>query len=226
MSLVKAVLFDRDDTLSTTDYSVYQQAAAWMESQWGTPAKHALNTLAQHWQEKGNDWWHLRSHEDETGFWNEYADELAVKLGVTPEQAQQLAQHFPYEVYLKAVPNARHVLLSLRQKGLKIGVLSNTLPSIDRTLEAIGVADLVDVALATCSMGVHKPEAKAFTLAAHAMNLDPTEILFVDDRQENVDSAREVGMYAYLIDLKGQQQGAIHSLDELLVLPEQLPELS
>lgn len=226
MPTVKAILFDRDETLSTTDHSVYQQAAAWMEAQWGTPAQHALKTLVQHWQQKGEEWWHLRTHDDETTFWNEYADELALKLGVSSEQARQLAVHYPYEVYLKPVPNARSVLLALREKGLRIGVLSNTLPSIDRTLEAIGVNDLVDVALATCTLGVHKPEARAFTLAARAMNLPPSEVLFVDDRPENVNAARAVGMHAYLIDLKGQHRQALHSLEELLVLPERLPEIS
>lgn len=223
MSPVKAVLFDRDETLSITDFSMYQQAAAWIEAQWGTPAQQALKVLAQHWQEKSQAWWPLRSHEDETEFWNEYAVELAQKLGVSPQQARQLAQHFPYEAYLKAVPNARPVLQALREKGLTIGVLSNTLPSIDRTLQAIDLADLVDTALATCLLGVHKPDEEAFTLAAQAMNLAPSEVVFVDDRQENVDAARRVGMHAYLIDLAGQHAQALHSLDELLVLPQQLP---
>ncbi|WP_338014423.1 HAD-IA family hydrolase [Deinococcus cavernae] len=222
MDSVKAVLFDRDDTLSTTDFSVYQEAAQWMESQWGTPAQHALNTLAEHWRGKAQAWWHLRSHDEERAFWSSYSDELAGKLNIHREQARELAEQYPYEKYLKAVPNARAVLLALRGRGLKIGVLSNTLPSIERTLEAIGLGDVVDVALATCTLGVHKPELEAFTLAAQAMQVHPREVLFVDDRQENVDAARQVGMHAYLIDLGGQHREALHSLDELLALP-QLP---
>lgn len=215
---IRAVLFDRDDTIAYTDQDVQRQAAIW------TAQKHQLepqlvgHTLAQLWQEKTSDWWHLRTLDQEAEFWRGYGLELTKRLNLDEIHAPELMASFPYERYMKPVEGAHEVLSALRGQGLKIGVLSNTLPSIDRTLEAVGLADLVDVALATCTLGVHKPEQEAYLLAAEALELAPQEILFVDDKPENVEAARQVGMQATLIDLRGQHPDAIHDLRAVLEL--------
>lgn len=215
---IKAVLFDRDDTIAYTDHSVYREAALWTAQKYDLDPRQVGQTLAATWQEKVGDWWDLRTHADEDAFWTDYGLDLTKRLGLPAETAADLMAAFPYERYMKPVENARDVLTQLRGQGLKIGVLSNTLPSIDRTLEAVGLADLVDVALATCTLGVHKPELEAFQLAAHALSIAPAEVLFIDDKPENVEAAREVGMQAELIDLKGQNPQAIHDLSEVLRL--------
>lgn len=218
MTGIKAVLFDRDDTLAYTDHSVYREAALWAAERFGLDPRAVGQTLAATWQEKSQDWWELRSHDDEDAFWTAYGLDLTARLGLKPEDAPAILEAFPYERYMKPVHNARAVLHELRRRGLKIGVLSNTLPSIERTLQALGLSDLVDVALATCLLGVHKPEAAAFEQAAEALGVAPGEVLFVDDRLENVEGARSVGMQAALIDLKGEHPAAIHDLSRVLEL--------
>lgn len=213
---IKAVLFDRDDTISFTDHGVYREAAHWIAKKYGLDPREAGQGLAQHWLENAQGFWTLRSHEDEERFWDNYGQTLVKRLGLPQEAAQELLNAFPYERYMKAVPNAREVLLELRGRGVKVGVLSNTLPSIDRTLEAVGLADVVDVALSTCLLGVHKPDPQAFLLAAEALRIRPCDILFVDDKPENVEAAHNIGMYATLIDLSGQNQAAIHDLRDVL----------
>lgn len=207
---LKAVLFDRDDTLAYTDPSVYREAALWVAERYGVDAREAGRILAELWQDQADAWWDLRTPESEDAFWESYGAELTTRLGLGPDAAPELLGAFPYERYMKPVQGAREVLSELRGRGLKIGVLSNTLPSIDRTLEAVGLSDLVDVALATCTLGVHKPEPRAFTLAAEALGVHPSEVLFVDDRPENVEAARALGMRAALIDLQGENPDAIH----------------
>lgn len=214
--MIRAVLFDRDDTLTVTDPGVYRAAGEWIAGRYGVEAREAGRGLAAHWQQHSDRWWGLRSEADEDAFWDEYGHGLTERLGLPTEAAPELLGAFPYERYLRPVPQAREVLQTLRARGLKVGVLSNTLPSIGRTLEAVDLADLVDTALATCSLGVHKPEHRAFELAAQAMELPPEAILFVDDRPENVSAAREVGMAALQIDLTGQTPGVLHSLPEVL----------
>lgn len=213
---LRAVLFDRDNTIASTDETVYQEAAIWIGTRFGLDPRQAGRVLAGLWREQEGQWWHLRSHAEEESFWESYGAELTRRLGLSPEAAAELMQNYPYERYMKPVEGAREVLTELRGRGLKIGVLSNTLPSIERTLDAIGLRDLVDVPLATCLLGVHKPEAQAFRLAADALGLPPAEILFIDDLPENVEAARAVGMRAEQIDLSGQTAGALHSLREVL----------
>ncbi len=217
---IRAVLFDRDDTLAFTDHEVYAEAARWAARTYGLDAREVGAAMLEQWEEQAQAWWTLRTEDDETAFWDGYGLELVDRVGLRAGDAAAFMAEYPYERFMKPVPHARAVLGELRACGLKVGVLSNTLPSIDRTLEAVGLADLVDVAVATCTVGVHKPDAGAFLHAADALGLRPDEILFVDDKLENVEAARALGMQATLIDLRGQNPGAIHDLRGVLPLVE------
>ncbi|THF88322.1 HAD family phosphatase [Deinococcus sp. KSM4-11] len=221
LSGLRAVLFDRDDTIAYTDQAVYRDAARWAASRYGLDASHVGHVLAAVWADhtspdRESSWWHLRTLSEEEAFWSEYGRELTRRLELPADAAPEWLARFPYEAYMKPVSGARDVLSALRTRGLKIGVLSNTLPSIDRTLVAVGLADLIDVAIATCAVGIHKPEPGAYHHAAATLGVEPREILFIDDKAENVAAARAVGMQARLIDLSGQDGDAIHSLAEVL----------
>lgn len=215
---LRAVLFDRDDTLARTDPGVYREAALWAASRFGLDAREAGRRMAEGWAAHAEAWWHLRSDEDEVAFWETYRADLGRALGLTDGQARDLMTAYPYERFMKPVEDARTVLETLRARGLKIGVLSNTLPSIGRTLEALGLSDLVDVAVATCTVGVHKPEPGAFEFALDALGVPAPSVLFVDDRPENVEAARALGLQAALIDLDGRVPGALHRLSDVLGL--------
>ncbi|MDV6374026.1 HAD family hydrolase [Deinococcus arenicola] len=215
---LRAVLFDRDDTIAFTDQSVYAEAARWAAAKYGLNARAVGAAMLAQWEARALTWWELRTHDDEAAFWEKYGLELMDRLGLRPADAGAFMAAYPYERFMKPVPHAREVLGELRARGLKVGVLSNTLPSIDRTLEAVGLHDLVDVAVATCTVGIHKPDAGAFLHAVQALGVRPEEVLFVDDKQENVDAARALGMTATVIDLRGENGNAIHDLRAVLEL--------
>ncbi|CAM3600965.1 HAD family hydrolase [Deinococcus frigens] len=215
---LKAVLFDRDDTIAYTDREVYGEAARWAAGEYGLEARAVGEAMLGQWQARALTWWDLRTEDDETAFWERYGLELVERVGLPASDAERFMAEYPYERFMKPVPHAREVLQGLRARGLKIGVLSNTLPSIDRTLEQVGLADLVDVAVATCVVGVHKPDAGAFLHAAGALGVRPAEVLFVDDKLENVAAARALGMQGSVIDLRGHEKDAIHDLRAVLDL--------
>ena len=216
-SPVRGVLFDRDETIAYTDPQVYREAAMWAAEHFGLEPGRVGEALRAQWAQ-ADGWWSLRTEADEEAFWERYGQELAARLGVDAAHIGPMLARWPYERYIRAVPGAREVLSELRARGLKLGVLSNTLPSIGRTLEALALHDLIDVAIATCTLGVHKPQPEAFLKAAQLMKLPPAALLFVDDKPENVDAARRVGMQAVMIDLKGQHPQAIHELRAVLEL--------
>ncbi|GHF30309.1 putative hydrolase of the HAD superfamily [Deinococcus metalli] len=218
---LRAVLFDRDDTIACTDRAVSREAATWAAERHSLDVTHVGQVLADVWSEsispdRSSSWWHLRTPADEDAFWQAYGQELARRLNLSPEAAAEWMARYPYEAYMKAVPGARDVLSALRARGLKVGVLSNTLPSIDRTLAFVGLADVVDVAIATCTVGVHKPDAGSYLHAAQALDCTPAEVLFIDDKPENVHAAEALGMRARVIDLSGQNPDALHTLGEVL----------
>ena len=222
-STIRGVLFDRDETIAYTDPGVYHEAAQWAAQHFGLDVHAVRQALTAQWAAQEDPaqiggWWSLRTEADEAVYWQRYGHELAARLGVPEGDIGVMLSEWPYQRYMKAVPEARAVLGELRSRGLRVGVLSNTLPSIAATLEAMNLADVVDVAMASCMLGVHKPEQEAFVQAAALMELPPGQILFIDDKLENVVAARMAGMRAELIDLRDQQPGAIHDLRSVLDL--------
>lgn len=221
-----AVLFSRDDTLASSDPEGCREAALWMSDwmseQFGLEPEVAGQALADVWREQASSWWGSRTQEDEDSFWRRHGEELGTRLGLDEGEAGQVLAALPYECFLKPAEGAREVLGELRARGLKTGVLSNTLPSIDGTLRMLGLDDLIDVTVASCAVGVHKPEAGAFEEALNWLGLPAQEMLFVDDRPENVEAARALGMTAVRIDLSGRVPGALHSLRDVLPLVDGL----
>lgn len=58
----------------------------------------------------------------------------------------------------------------------------------------LGYDELFDVSVYSCDLGVKKPDPAYFRRAADLIGVDPIAVLFVDDREDNVEAARSVGM--------------------------------
>lgn len=81
----------------------------------------------------------------------------------------------------------------------KLAILSNADLSLRGRLEGdLGIHHLFDDIVCSAEVGLAKPEAGIFTLAAERLGLAPGQCVFVDDLDTNVEAAREVGMQAVL----------------------------
>jgi len=78
----------------------------------------------------------------------------------------------------------------------KVSVLSNADVSLRERLEREGMLSIFDDVVISAEVGVAKPEAAVFRMAAERLGLAPAECVFVDDWDKNVEAAREVGMHA------------------------------
>jgi glucose-1-phosphatase len=58
-----------------------------------------------------------------------------------------------------------------------------------------------------------KPDDAAFACAISALKVNPEEIAFFDNRQENVDAALKAGMVAFKTDGFGETCGRLHELE-------------
>ncbi len=63
-------------------------------------------------------------------------------------------------------------------------------PRIPNTFEKLYVSS---------EIGMRKPEAEAFELILNELSLEPNEVLFFDDTQENIDGAERLGMQTVLV---------------------------
>jgi epoxide hydrolase-like predicted phosphatase len=57
---------------------------------------------------------------------------------------------------------------------------------------------LFDAMIISGDVGLHKPQAEIYLLAAERLGIEPEDCVFVDDLRENVRGAEEVGMTAIL----------------------------
>jgi putative hydrolase of the HAD superfamily len=82
----------------------------------------------------------------------------------------------------------------LKAKGIKVAVLSNNIaPYVDVIRKRDGYKDF-DIVINSCEVGYCKPDEDIYQLALSKLNLKPEEVLFVDNRQENLDTAQRIGM--------------------------------
>jgi putative hydrolase of the HAD superfamily len=105
--------------------------------------------------------------------------------------------------HMRHDPEAAGVLQALRDRGLAIGLLSNTHwpPAFhERFLERDGLAALLDARLYTSAMEFQKPHPSAFRAALEALGVDdPAQAVFVGDRPfDDIHGAQQVGMRAVL----------------------------
>ncbi|MGC8781233.1 MAG: HAD family hydrolase [Anaerolineae bacterium] len=79
----------------------------------------------------------------------------------------------------------------------KIGILSNAWSDGRRIIaEKFGLAHVVDDIVISAEVGIAKPDARIFRLAAARLGVEPGQVIFVDDFSANIAGARAVGMHA------------------------------
>ncbi len=92
----------------------------------------------------------------------------------------------------------RETLHLLKERGYTIAVLSDF--PLEGKLKALGVDDVVDVALSSEDIGYLKPDPRVFSKLVSCINLEPQEVLYVGDSyHKDVLGARGVGMHSCLI---------------------------
>ncbi|PIN69074.1 hypothetical protein COV94_03355 [Candidatus Woesearchaeota archaeon CG11_big_fil_rev_8_21_14_0_20_57_5] len=88
---------------------------------------------------------------------------------------------------------------TLQQAGIRIGVLSNTeRPAVDYFLPQFtrDIGLRFDSLVLSCDVGCVKPEDAIYAIAELMMGVSGEELLFLDDREENVVAARNRGWQA------------------------------
>ncbi|GEM_PF-5671262 len=112
------------------------------------------------------------------------------------------------ELFKKLSSNYRFAVLSNLDSG-----------GVERTLKEFGIRDIFDAITDSATLKVAKPDPLTFRTAAGLLDLDVSECLMIDDSEENVNAARELGMAAVLCQFeRGDDLAA--QLAELGVTPE------
>jgi putative hydrolase of the HAD superfamily len=135
-------------------------------------------------------------------------DEIFRSVGVEPtgerHERALAAYHAFWEPHTFTDPDVPDLLVGLRARGIRVGVLSNTLWTREHHEEVFrrdGVLDLIDGAVYSSEIPYTKPHPQAFWAAMGAVGVDdPARVVFVGDRPfEDIHGAKGVGMRAVLV---------------------------
>lgn len=82
----------------------------------------------------------------------------------------------------------------MRNRGYRLGIVSNAWPSLDRGYRSLGLRHFFDAFVVSARLGYLKPDARIYRQAIDEIGLQPSQLLFVDDAPENVHAAISLGL--------------------------------
>jgi len=124
----------------------------------------------------------------------QFFDRMIQELGLTPESIEIFKEAFREGFELN------QALLDFVQTfspNIKIGLLSNYSDRLRRVIEEeLNIVHIFDVTIISCEVKLLKPDKAIYQLALERMGIQPNEMVFVDDRIENIESATEMGIHS------------------------------
>ncbi len=137
---------------------------------------------------------------------------IARALGADPTPAQlAAAAQVRLAFYRRALtprPDAVATLRALRDRGLRIGLVSDCSSEAPLLWPDTPFMPLVDAPVFSCVEGMRKPDPRLFRLACRCLGVVPSACLYVaDGYNRELATARELGMQAVLIAVPGEVAG-------------------
>ena len=200
MARLRAVIFDWGGTLTpwhTVDLA--EQWAVYARAVHGSNEQASAGLAARILAAEEAAWQRAR-----TGQGSARLDDLLREVGLDPDDPSHPAALTAYrqfwEPHTFTDEQVRPLWEGLRERGIRVGVLSNTIWSRDYhrgVFERDGVLDLIDADVYSSEMAWTKPHPRAFLEAAVALGVEPAESVYVGDRPfEDVHVSQLAGMRA------------------------------
>lgn len=188
--MIKAVLFDFDETLQDRTAAFDKYADAFMDEFLPQISKEEKQKRINDMVKTGNGGYVVR-----TKWYQQLIDMWQWK---NAPSAQMLAEHYDTKfgtfnvIFNETVP----LLKELRAKGIKTGVITNGPSVLQHTkLDNSGLLPYCDIAVVSGDINIHKPDAAIFIYTADKLGLKTEECLYVGDHPVNdIEGALGAGM--------------------------------
>lgn len=91
------------------------------------------------------------------------------------------------------------LIKNLRDRGYRVGLLSNDKEEVAKHIHEVEhLDDIFDVVLISSETGLTKPNKEAYLDLISKLETTPDQLVFIDDSQVNLDSAKELGITSVL----------------------------
>lgn len=218
----KAIFFDRDNTLTYFNPEKDQWRGEIISSWSGRPFELTYEKTMELFNKasEGRTPWY-KNLDDERAFFRRYYKYMLTGEGVT-EQVDERAELLFGELWCNndrlLFPETVDVLEYFRSHGYRMGVISDTSPSLEYSLRQLGIAEYFSSFTASSLVGAGKPSPIIYQAALDSLGVTAQESIYVDDYAPEADGAGALGFTAFLIDRKGESGDprAISSLRDMI----------
>ena len=165
-------------------------------------------------------------------YWTEYLREFTRRLGVPEEGRGELtrllvADFQNIQLWSRVMPDTPAFLGWMLAQGYLLGVVSNSIGTLEGQLVSLGLARYFKAILDSAIVGIQKPHSGIFKLALQRLGVESSEAVFVGDTYAtDIGGAQLAGITGVLIDTVGAYPAAtcprIASLPELRSVLESL----
>lgn len=136
----------------------------------------------------------LREHEigkiDENKFWELLQTEYNITKPI-PNPSPLIRR---YQKEIKIDKEVLNITKVLRENGYKLAALSNTIPAHVNHLKTLGVFEHFDVVVLSNETHLLKPYPEIYKLTLERLKTKPEETIFIDDVEDYVKGATELGI--------------------------------
>ncbi len=220
--MLRAVVFDVDFTLARPGPDLGPEGYRQLGLRYGLdldPARYddarvaAIGELKRHPE---------LDHDEE--IWVLFTERIIVGMGGegdTRGAATEMERRWVHSEHFELYDDALPVLDFLRERGILIGLLSNSSRNLEEFVSHHGL--LADAVLTSHVHGKTKPHDSIFRALLDKLGVAPEEAVMVGDTvEDDIEGARAVGMRAVLLDREGRYPEVEGRLDDLRELPSVL----
>jgi putative hydrolase of the HAD superfamily len=209
----EVVLFDLDDTLHDDTYA-YQSAAEEVARE--VAAEHGVDALALKaaYIAEAEGFWMRLAGTDLKGKLSDLRASLwqsaleSVGAGSDPDLAQRSAERYnAYRVkYYTLFPGAIELLRSLRERAIKLGIVTNGFSETHRDkIALLRLTEYFDAIFLADEVGMVKPDPLLFAHACRRLGEAPSRAAMVGDRYErDIRGAAEAGLFTIWLNVRDE----------------------
>lgn len=157
------------------------------------------------------------------------SDQLRLFTGL--EEVQHLVEAYRevnvrmHDDLVREFPHVREVLAKLRDKGIKLGVVTTKVRhTTEMGLKLYGMLDYFDTIVTFDDIEYPKPHPQPVLLAVERLGADPKRTMMIGDSPADIQSANRAGVISVGVawSLKGAEvlrgYGAVHVIDDMYEL--------
>lgn len=201
---LRAVVCDLGGTVLSLDHARIERA---VRAAGGEPPAHwvaGAESAARHSVDEA-----VRAGASPHRIWSAFFRDYLLAAG-TPEAAlaavrdELEAFHRRHHLWNRTMPGAREMVAAVGRSGYRLAAISNSDGRAEWILRQVGLADAFEFVIDSQEVGIEKPDARIFALAAQRLELAPDACVYVGDvLMIDAEGARRAGYSGILLDAYG-----------------------